>query len=96
MNRIEQIEQLIRIANETTNEFANETTNEYLRDQLTQIISNLLENANEQERDQVSQMMSNVNVQNRNDNKTENFAKTIIEKENEKKIVTNVSLNLKV
>ena len=61
------IEQLIRTANETTNESQ--------RDQLARLISNFLENANEQQRDQVSQMMSNVNVQNRNDNKTENFAK---------------------
>jgi hypothetical protein len=67
------IEQLIKNVNETQ------------RDQLAQLISNFLENANEQERDQVSQVMSNVNVQNRNENKTENFAKNIIEKPNIKK-----------
>lgn len=41
--------------------------------------------ANETQREQLAQLMSNVNVQNRNQEKTENFAKKIIEKENVKK-----------
>lgn len=39
----------------------------------------------DQQRQQFAQEMSNVNVQNRNQENTENFAKQIIEKENEKK-----------
>ena len=41
----------------------------------------------DKDRDEITRMMSNINVNNRNMNKTENFAEKIIKKENEKKNV---------
>ena len=73
MNNNMNIEQLLKTANETQ------------RDQLSEIISNFLANANEQETAEMGQILSNINVQNRNEDKTKNFAKKIMEKENEKK-----------
>lgn len=48
---------------------------------------NLWKNANEEERETLSRMMSNINVNNRNNNKTKNFAEKIIKKQNDKKEV---------
>ena len=50
-------------------------------------IMNLWKNANEEERETLSRMMSNINVNNRNNNKTKNFAEKIIKKQNDKKEV---------
>ena len=42
---------------------------------------------NDKDREEITRMMSNINVNNRNINKTQNFAEKIIKKENEKKNV---------
>lgn len=68
------IEQMLKTANKTQ------------REQLAEMIANYLVNANDQQREKVAQTMSNINVHNRNEDKTENFTKKIIEKENEKNI----------
>ena len=72
--------------NQKTNKIVKDTKNTKMNTEMKLKIEELLNIAkNDKDREEITRMMSNINVNNRNINKTENFAEKIIKKENEKK-----------